>query len=93
MREWWEEEGYLAGKEIGGGLWLCVAPMITTHRIMICDPGYVHEFWCYPYSHVPLDLVLGIFDRFDGKGDPGSGWVKHHPSGRRRAPELWVPID
>lgn len=80
---WWEENGYLAGKEIGAGLWVCVAPMITTLRLMICDPWSVHEFWCYPYDTVPRDYVLAAYQRFDGHGDPADGWVKHHPSGRR----------
>ncbi len=82
---WWEENGYVAGKEIGGGLWVCVAPMITTWRIMICDPGSVFEFWCYPRGTHPVDAVLGFFDQFDGTGDPEPGWVKHHPSGRRHS--------
>lgn len=44
MDEWWRREGYLRGKELGGGLWLCLAPMITTLRIMVCTKDYVHEF-------------------------------------------------
>lgn len=82
--EWWEENGYVAGRELGGGLWVCVAPMITTWRLMICDPGTVHEFWCYPYDTVPLGYVLVAYENFDGTGDPADGWVKHHPSMRRR---------
>lgn len=83
MAEWWEDEHYLAGKEIGAGLWVCVAPMITTRRLMVCTPHGVHEFWCYPYETASLDYVLRAFDAFDGTGDPAPGWVKHHPSGRR----------
>lgn len=84
MTVWWEDQHYLAGKEIGGGLWLCVAPMITTRRLMICDPGSVHEFWCYPYDTASLEYVLAAWENFDGTGDPADGWVKHHPSHRRR---------
>jgi hypothetical protein len=83
MAEWWEEHQYLAGREIGGGFWLCVARMITTHRLMVCQPDYVHEFWCYPYETVSLNYVLRAYADFDGTGDPLPGWVKHHPSGRR----------
>lgn len=86
MSEWWRDQGYLAGKEIGGGLWTCVAPMITTHRLMVCDFAYVHAYWCYPYDMVPLDYVLEAWANFDGIGDPADGWVKHHPSRRRREP-------
>lgn len=84
MDDWWKEHGYLAGKEIGGGLWVCVAPMITTLRLMICTPEAVAEFWCYPYETVPLDYVMRAYEQFDGTGDPADGWVKHHPSERRR---------
>lgn len=86
---WWKEEGYFAGKEIGGGLWVVFAEMITTWRIMICDPGGVHEFWCYPKGGYPIDSYVKaweVWDDFDGQGDPRDGWVKHFPSGRRNEP-------
>ena len=86
---WWDDNnGYLAGKELGAGLWVCVAPMVTTRRLMICDPTSVHEFWCYPYETASLEYVLRAFNEFDGRGDPAGGWVKHHPSHRRRAPTV-----
>lgn len=80
---WWQRNGYLYGREIGGGLWICVAPMITTLRIMVCDEISVFEFWCYPYDSVSMGYVLTAAEEFNGNGDPAEGWVKHHPSGRR----------
>lgn len=76
---WWVAEGYLAGKEIGGGLWVCLAPMLFTTRLMVCTPAWVHEFWCYPQQ---VDALVA-YEAFDGHGDPLPGWVKHHPSMRR----------
>ena len=84
---WWAAEGYLMGKEIegSGGLWICLAEMITTYRVMICSPppGAVYEFWCYPKGN-GLAAAIIAFTHFDGEGDPLDGWVKHHPSYRRR---------
>lgn len=80
---WWEEQNYLAGKEIEGGLWICLASMITTTRLMICTPapdGGLHEFWCYPR----MADAFAAYEVFDGRGDPLDGWVKHYPSERRR---------
>jgi hypothetical protein len=81
--EWWQTNRYLYGRELSAGLWVCVAPMTTTLRLMVCDPGWVHEFWCYPYGLVPERYVLAAAEAFDGTGDPWDGWVKHHPSMRR----------
>jgi hypothetical protein len=83
-RSWWQDEGYLAGREIGGGLWICVARMLFTFRLMVCDPGFVHDFYCYP----DLADVLLAFADWDGTGDPVDGWVRHHGSGRRRPEDL-----
>lgn len=74
---WWKEHGYIAGKAIEGGLWLCVAPMIYTLRMMICDETSVMEFWCYPKNR--LGAVLIAFEGWDGKGPPMEGWTKHGP--------------
>lgn len=78
--QWWRRQGYLAGKPIEGGLWICLAPMAFTFRLMVCDEWGVSEFWCYP----ELATALGAFEAFAGEGDPIDGWVKHHPSQRRR---------
>jgi hypothetical protein len=86
--EWWQKQGYLAGKELSEGLWMCIARMMTTHRLMICTRAFVHEFWCYPYDTVPFSYVLEAFNKFDGTGDPAEGWVKHYPSERRREPVI-----
>jgi hypothetical protein len=80
VAEWWEQHGYYAGRELDDGLWLCAAPMLFTTRLMICTPDSVHEFWCYP----DRATALAAFEVFDGHGDPLDGWVKHHPSMRRR---------
>lgn len=79
-REWWEVNGYLAGRPIGNDTWICVAPMLYTFRLMLCTPDYVMDFYCYP------DRVraLSAFELWDGEGDPPDGWVKHHATGRRR---------
>lgn len=82
--EWWVAHGYIAGKEIDGGLWIVLAPMLFTWRMMICDPGSVHEFYCYPEDH--FARAMEAIDRWDGTGDPIDRWVKHHPSHRRRTP-------
>jgi hypothetical protein len=81
--QWWEKQGYLCGKPIGGGLWICVASMVYTWRLMICDEGSVHEFYCYPKER-GLAPALEAYEAWEGVGDPLSGWVKHHPSERRR---------
>ena len=86
---WWVKENYLAGKEIGAGLWVCLAQMVTTVRLMVCTPapdGGLVEFWCYPH----MDLALLAFDVYDGHGDPAIGWVKHHPSHRRNCPSCFT---
>lgn len=80
--EWWQENYYLRGKEIGAGLWICLAPMLFTFRLMVCDPGGVHEFYCYPDQQQAFDA----FDAWNGEGDPLPGWVKHYPSMRRMPP-------
>lgn len=74
--EWWEKHGYLAGKPIQDGLWICLAPMIFTIRLMICDEGSVYDFYCYPQSN--LGLAFAAFDEWDGKGKPIDGWLREH---------------
>lgn len=82
--EWWEKHNYLAGKEIGEGSWLCLAPMIYTFRVMVCDPWGAMEFYCYDN----LIDAAAAFHMWDGQGEiPMPGWTKHHgsPAGRRKA--------
>lgn len=91
---WWEENGYLRGElvEPASDTWLCLAPMLFTYRLMLCDPGSVFQFWCYP-KELGLDHALHCFHEFaeacraltpgEALGDPLPGWVKHHPSHRR----------
>jgi hypothetical protein len=80
--EWWQEQGYLAGKEVGGGMWICLVKMLFTYRLMLCDEFQPFSFYCYP--HDDLGLALEAFEKWGGEGDPIDGWVKHHPSERRR---------
>jgi hypothetical protein len=77
---WWAQHGYLAGKPIDGGLWICVAPMTFTFRLMICTPHFVEDFYCYP----GLGDALAAYNAWDGHGDPLDGWVKHFSTDRRR---------
>lgn len=79
-REWWEANGYIAGKQVEGGLWVCLAPQLFTFRLMVCDPDCVHDFYCYPH----LADALVAYNTWDGTGDPAEGWIKHHATGRRR---------
>ncbi len=73
--DWWRQHGYLAGRQIGEDLWLCVAPMLFTFRVMLCSEGYVHSFFCYE----DLGLALAAFELWDGVGsNPIEGWTKHH---------------
>lgn len=85
--DWWVKQGYLAGKPLDEGLWICLADMMFTYRLMVCDPtpSGVHEFYCYPKER-GIVAALSAFFTWEGEGDPPDGWVKHHPSGRRRHP-------
>lgn len=64
------------------------------NRLAICDkpPGFVHDFYCYPIE-LGLPLALKAFERWDGRGDPIDGWVKHYNPGgeERRRPRLKEP--
>lgn len=82
-RTWWEENGYLAGKPLSDDIWICVAPMLFTFRLMICTTDYVFDFYCYP----SLARALEAFNAWTGRGDPLDGWVKHHGTGRRHPAE------
>jgi len=76
-RTWWEEHGYLRGKPIGDdGLWICLAKMMFTYRLMICTTDGVLDFYCYPRPLLPI--ALAAFEVWDGEGHPIDGWVKHH---------------
>lgn len=75
--EWWMSHGYHAGKEIGDGLWICLAPMIFTYRLMVCDPTSVYNFYCYPRED--FAYAMRAWDEWDGKSDPLPGWTRRHP--------------
>lgn len=83
--EWWKAHGYLAGRPLGGGMWMCVAPMIFTFRVMVCDPTFAREFYCYHQ----LEDALACFEQWDGVNDnPVPGWSKYHGSlGQERWPD------
>jgi hypothetical protein len=81
MTEWWRHHEYLAGRPIGGGLWICLAQMIFTTRLMLCDEWSVYEFYCYPNE----DDAWKAFASWDGKSRPFPGWVKYlSPAGEER---------
>lgn len=92
---WWQQQGYYAGKEIEGseGLWICLAPMITTNRLMLCTTDSVLDYYCYP-RELGLTFAMAAFEVWDGTGDPIDGWVKNFGSAgtrrRERSPSLLV---
>jgi hypothetical protein len=73
---WWVRHGYVAGKTVAGGHWVCLAPMIFTWRLMICTEYSVLDFYCYPGQDLPL--AQAAFHAWDGLRDPLPGWVRHH---------------
>lgn len=75
MNAWWQEQGYLYGRDIGDGMWICVAEMIFTWRLMLCTPDYVHDFYCYPKTELPLALSAAA--QWDGESEPLPGWTRH----------------
>lgn len=75
---WWQKQGYLAGKEIGEGLWIVLAEQLFTYRVMICDPETSSmEFYCYPKDK-GLSYALLAFTLWDGTNTPPEGWTRHH---------------
>jgi hypothetical protein len=77
---WWAEHGYVAGRQLDAQYWVCVAEMIFTWRLMLCDPGSVHDFYCYSSKGEALEAVA----IWDGYTDPPGQWIRHHATGRRR---------
>lgn len=75
---WWQENGYLAGKDVGGGWWVCLAEMAYTYRVMLCTPLYVGEHYCYPKDD--FDLALKAWIIWDGKNgeEVPDGYTRHH---------------
>lgn len=71
-RPWWVAQGYLYGRDIGEGLWICVAPMLFTFRLMLCTTEGVLDFYCYerPFT------ALAAAEAWAGTGEPVAGWVK-----------------
>lgn len=82
-KEWWAEQGYIYGRDIGDGLWICVAPMLFTFRLMLCTEGYVIDFYCYERSADALAAAA----MWDGRSEPAEGWVKAHT---RMQGERWA---
>lgn len=80
---WWHTHGYLAGRQLcppdalNVELWLCVAPMLYTYRVMVCDPGSVYAFVCYPRT-LGLDHALRAWQAWDGCSDPPPGYSRWH---------------
>lgn len=71
---WWEQHGYLFGKELGDGLWVCLAPMIFTWRLMLCTPDSVLGFACYDKAN--LQLAVDAYLAWDGTGLPLAGYTR-----------------
>lgn len=72
-KPWWAEHEYLQGKEVGGGLWMCVNRMLYTWRVMLCTKEWVHDYYCYK----DLADALLAFESWDGKGEnPVDGWTR-----------------
>lgn len=79
--EWWEDVGYLAGRELtgqwaGSGVWVILARMMFTHRVMLATPSFpLGEHYCYEDPA----LARTAFDAWDGGPDnPVKGWTKYH---------------
>jgi hypothetical protein len=80
MPEFWQKQGYLSGREIEAGHWVCVHKMIFTWRLMLCTPDSVQDFYCYhTYAEALVAFVV-----WDGVKDPPGEWIRHHATGRRR---------
>lgn len=74
--EWWRKQGYIAGKELPGGMWLILVTQLFTTRLAISTPQAMYEFWCY---EEPLLAVLA-FEAWE-PGDLETrveGWTRHH---------------
>ena len=76
---WWEAHGYLAGKCIDPDtdLWVCLAPMIFTYRLMLCTPTCVHGFACYE-PRLGLAFAMAAFQKWDGRSAPPAGYTRIH---------------
>lgn len=76
---WWRAHGYLAGRRLAApGLWLIVAPMVTTYRVMVAtEQAPTGEFYCYR----EFGRAIDAFHAWDGgTTNPIDGWTKHHRS-------------
>ena len=71
---WWQEMGYRAGRQLDDRYWLCLAEMIFTWRVMLCDTGTVYDFCCFE----DLAEAQDCFEQWDGKGVPPGHWTRHH---------------
>lgn len=69
---WWVQHGYLAGKSIGGDVWICLARMLYTWRVMLCTDDFVYGFACY----TDPDLARAAYDAWDGTGLPLAGYTR-----------------
>lgn len=75
---WWHSHGYIAGRELDAGLWMVVAPMLYTYRVMVATPeAPTGEFYCY----TDLKLAAKAFMEWDGGSmNPIEGWTRYHRS-------------
>lgn len=72
---WFQEQGYLGARPLGGGIWIAITRMLFTWRVMLCDTSNVYEFYCY----TDLEDAMDAYDRWDGGPvNPVPGWTRHH---------------
>ena len=74
--EWWQAHGYLAARELEGGLSVCLARMVYTYRVMVCDEGGVYQFCCYPLEDISTAIVA--WSIWDGTSEPVEGYTRWH---------------
>jgi len=74
--------GGIMEKDIGGGMYAAILPLIYTFAIIKGYYGLAvyEDRWCYS----DLTKALRAYDAWNGQGEP-DGWHRHPTSGRRRA--------
>ena len=73
--------GGIIEKDIGGGMYAAILPLLYTTAIVKGYWGLMtyEDRWCYSN----LEKAMTAFDAWSGKGEP-DGWHRHPTSGRRR---------
>jgi hypothetical protein len=71
--QWFIDNHYFAGRPPEGDLWLVVAEMIYTWRVMVCDDTTVYDFCCFQ----ELRDAITCWAVWDGKGTPPGNWTRY----------------